>query len=379
MNDDLTFESTTDTPEQMRDGLGLPPEPVTSPVVAADTHVAEDSPAVPAADPVAAAPVEAAQETTTIPAIASTVGRARGADGKFIAAAKPADPVADALAAAKAEAETLKAKVAELEKPKAAPEAKPAPPVQPVSAPEPPSFDVDAYRDPAITAKFEKLREALGAEPQQLDDDDYTVYQSKLRAYDRQLAVLNAKEENAHERAAEQAVAAERQARSDVQRQFATFHERKLAAKARHADYDAVMERGNSIPFTGPHREAIHAAIVNSEVGGELIYRLAQEPDEVARILALPDTASVLRAVGRWEERVSATGTSASAPSGATQTGPSSIVSTAPVRPVSKAPEPQGTMLGGGSTVTVSTPETAKDYQEYKRVRAAQIRAKLGR
>ncbi len=367
---DLTFESTTDTPEQMREGMGLPAD---APVETSDEQTLTETPD-PVVEPVAEPPATAVAEAAAGSVAPTKTPRPKDpVTGKFIATPKP-DPIAEERAqrmVAETERDALKKRVEELA---AAPAAKPDP-VAP--APVVPAIDPETYQDAGVTAKFIAARTALGPEPKQEDFEDYTEFRSKERAYDRKLAALDARETDAHYNAG---VAAQRnaQAGADAAREkFATFAERQNATKARHSDFDAVMEAGKNIKVNGPYFKDIQRAIVEMEEGPEVVYYLAKNPDLIETIVNKPSIYLALAELGRVVGVATAAVSAATAPSGATQTGPTTIVTTA--KPVSKAPEPQGTVLGAGPSLTASTPENAKDYQEYKRIRESQIKARFGR
>lgn len=390
MENEIVMESTTDTPAQMREGLGLAPEPVAD-TVAADTPstptvAGSPSPAIASEPAVAAAPESAS------PALPR-----RGPDGKFIAVSKiaptvaapaPAAPVVfddpilierAARTVAEGERDALKRRLDELT---VTPAATKPPPVAepPPAAPEP--FDLDTFRDPAITAAFQAKYDALGKKPQQEDFDDYTEYGDKKDDWIEARATLKAQELDRHRRAGEATVAARQDAQRAVAAQFSSHKERSIAAKARHADYDAVMLAGEQIPFRGrPFADLIQAQLVKSEYGGEMVYEFAKAPAELEKLMALPDEASVVKAIGRWEERIAVTMTdNATAPAGATQSGPVTSVAAPPAAaPVSRAPEPQGTMLGGSASTASTNLEKVKSQQEYNALRNQQERAKRGR
>jgi hypothetical protein len=392
MSDDLVMESTSDTPEQIREGMGLPKvDPAPAP--------AAESPAAPAADAAAdtttTAPAAAAEAVAEPPATETetAVGeeastQARGPDGKFVAAPKrkpvAAQPRIDELTrekneeraqrlALEAERDALKRRLDELAAGQPAP--KPAA-AEPTIAPE-------DFRSPVITAQFQTRRAALGAEPKQEDFEDFTEFRRAERAYDRKHAALDAEETFAHQRAAERASIAAQDATRAAQQRFTTYNERVAAAKARHADYDQVMQAGMAIPFKGrPYADDIQQAILDSEQGPEIVYHLASHPEELARLQALPSVHAAMVELGTIAAAIRAQ-PPANAPAGATQTGPTTAVTppaTQASRPPSRAPEPQGTALGGSTTTApLKLDDPNISQAEYNRRRDAEIRARRGR
>jgi hypothetical protein len=371
-DNDLTFESTTDTPEQMREGMGLPAESATTTVVEAGAPDTADL----AADP---APVAATDVTTTDtpaePVVAKPTRAKDPVTGKFIATPK-ADPVAEERAqrvVAETERDALKRRVEEL----AAGAPKPAP-VAP--APVVPAIDPDTYQDPGVAAKFAAARTALGQEPRQEDfdtDNAYTDFRNAQRAYDRKLAVLDAREADAHYNAGVSARTTAQAGAAAARQVFDTYEQRTVATKARHGDYDAVMEAGKNIPFTGAHRADVQRAIVEMEDGPEVVYHLAKNPELIQKIMSQPSVYLALAELGRVASVATAAVSAATAPAGATQTGPTTIVAT--TKPVSRAPEPQGTVLGSGPGLVTTDLSKVTTQAEYNRIRNAQERAKFGR
>jgi len=89
---------------------------------------------------------------------------------------------------------------------------------------------------------------------------------------------------------------AQHQTQSKVQTDWIT----KIAqAKADYSDYDTVMEDAQDIPIT----EAVQEAIQGSDLGGDIVYYLAKNPEEANRINSLSPMAAA-REIGRIESYV---------------------------------------------------------------------------
>jgi len=366
-DDDLVFESTTDSPEQIAAGLGLPaPEPP-PPSADAATAVAAAETSSEAPSPTPAAQGELfveASPAAPAPAVEAATP-ARDEKGRFVAKERPAEtPAAPDM---RAELDTLRTRLQALERP-AAP------------APTPPgteSIDRDTYRDARVTAQYDTARQALGAEPKQDDFDDYEEFRRAERAYDRKLAALDANEVYAHRAAADAEIAGQRAAYAAVRQQFETFAERQQAVKARHADFDAVMQAGMSIPFHDktPHYRLIFEELLDHPDGPETVYYINGHAEELRLVQAQPTERAAMRELQALIGRARATAATTTAPVGATQAGPAVARFPTANTPRSRAPEPQGTAMGGGPSLgTATTPETARDYQEFKRLRNEQIR-----
>lgn len=124
-----------------------------------------------------------------------------------------------------------------------------------------------------------------------------------------------------------------------------TFAERQATAKTTIADYDAVVSAAD-VPIAAHLGEAI----LDSDRGPELVYHLAKNPAEAARLSALSPMAAA-RELGRLE----ATLGQPSAP---------------PAKPVTKAPAPMKPTAGTGGTAT--TDPARMSHEEYRAFRAKQ-------
>jgi hypothetical protein len=140
----------------------------------------------------------------------------------------------------------------------------------------------------------------------------------------------------------------------------ANYNERTADTRAQHADFDAVV--GQDLPVS-PVMEHV---ILTSEVGPEISYYLGQHPDECAALAAIsgPDA---IRAMGKLEARVEATLESAGTSPAPTPSRPSTSKAPPPITPVRAA-----------STASTLDPEKM-DYQQYKKYREDQERARGGR
>jgi len=145
----------------------------------------------------------------------------------------------------------------------------------------------------------------------------------------------------------EERYAREAQERQRQQR-MTSFEATTKAATEKHADYYDVVGRdfGRAAALcTQPMQEAI----LTSDVGGELAYHLASNPDEARRIAAL-DPISQVRALGRLEGRLAE-----------------------PAKPIPKtatdapAPTPQSRGAGGRFSVAPDTSDFSAFEKQYGR------------
>lgn len=154
----------------------------------------------------------------------------------------------------------------------------PKPPPEPPADPRPlrDSFDSPEAYDAAIEGWGARVAERAGTEA-------------------REAATREARE--AAEKTAKDAADAVQ--RADVEALAATWSDRYTAAKAKWSDYDEVAGR-DDITISTPMAEAI----MRSEVGPDVAYHLGKNPEEAARIAALPTVGAQLFEMGRLAERV---------------------------------------------------------------------------
>lgn len=123
-----------------------------------------------------------------------------------------------------------------------------------------------------------------------------------------------------------------------------TFVERQTAAKTSIPDYDAVVSAAD-VPIS----RHVEEVILDSDKGPELVYHLAKNPAEAARISALSPLAAA-RELGRIEATLG-------------QAAPAT-------KPVTKAPAPMKPTSGNGSSPT--TDPSKMSHEEYRAYRAKQ-------
>ncbi|NYS10330.1 capsid scaffolding protein [Xanthomonas phage PBR31] len=172
-----------------------------------------------------------------------------------------------------------------------------------------------------------------------VSDEDYQEALTDWKV-DQKLAERQQQEQQARLEAAQQALAD-------------NWQKRLAAAKADLTDFDEVV--GKSEVDLPNH---LYVAVVESEVGPQLAYYLAQNPDE-ARLLRGMSPTSALRMLGKLEDRLSQ------------KDEPVREDKPAPVTPEkSKAPPPIDPLKDASSPV--EKPTEKMTYQEYKAYRQAQ-------
>ena len=147
---------------------------------------------------------------------------------------------------------------------------------------------------------------------------------------------------------------AQRQQEAQAQR-ISGWHERVGQFKTTATDFEDALDAVSHIPIP----PVLQQALISSEDGPRLAYELARHPDVLEKITRL-DPLAQLTALGKFEASLS-----------------TAAVQAAPPRrpPVSQAPppiRPVGQGASNGSTV----PFDQMSYQDYKRARERQIKAR---
>ena len=309
--------------------------------------------AVPAPPPVVPETPEATPESTTT--------RPRDEQGRFVATDE-APPV-------EAAAETP---AAEGEEPAPEPETPPETPAETPAKKGSPQARINQAvakqreaerRMAAVEAELQALKAKLATpepapppEPAKAHDgppkeEDYEKWEDYVRAdvvYNTRQEVLRLQKE------AEEKSAAEKR-QQETQAVLAEHAKRVEKGRAAHADWEEVV--GNPRIKTSPPMED---SILYSPVGEEVMYYLGKNPDEAARIYALPP-ALALKEMGKVEARVEAA---------LTKTGPAAR------GPAVRTPPPI-VPVGGGSHISTLDPEqmTPLEYHKWRN----EQRAKQGR
>lgn len=336
-DDDLIMESTTDSPEQIAEGLGVTldvsdavneaidgVEPVAE---GAEEPVAEATEEVTEPEPVA----EVTEHPAKVAAPRAPRGQKKSVDGAAAAARRKA--AAD-IKVLEAENQALKDRLAVLAAGKEpAPIAAAAPP--PTVAP-PVVIPASAVPDthPEVAAVLAEIA-ALGAKPKQADFADYDEFEEKKDAWIEQRGALRGKAESVRMDVARRASIEQAEANRAAAVTAKAFDKTVEAAKARHADYDEAMERTKT---EGLHvSRDVGVALMESPIGADVMYYLASNPTEVHRINALSPARQIAE-IGILEGRIAAS----------LRQQP-----TTPTRPaarVTKAPDPQNVVLGDFSS-----------------------------
>jgi hypothetical protein len=149
-------------------------------------------------------------------------------------------------------------------------------------------------------------------------------------------------------------LAQETRQRTDAQTKYSQSVQ---AAKAAHADYEAVVARDL------PINQVIWDIVTTDEQGGEILYQLASQPTELARIAALPAEKSAVE-LGKFlakAEPLKSTKADYKAPE------PKAPKLAEPITPVVSG-------AGKGNPVDLADIAETGNYEEFRRVRQEQIK-----
>lgn len=143
---------------------------------------------------------------------------------------------------------------------------------------------------------------------------------------------------------------------TEQERLFKAHTERVKAFAEKTEDFQEVLEAVDDVPVSA----AVQEIIVSSENGPELMYALAKDRDEYARICKLPPLAAA-RAIGKIEEKLSAK------TSEAKKTEPKKLT---------QAPKPIAPVGGNKGSVAKSIDDPDLPFPEYVKLRREQERRK---
>ena len=150
---------------------------------------------------------------------------------------------------------------------------------------------------------------------------------------------------------------AAKQAEEEERREvFDTYEVRKAEAAERHEDWEEIkaeLEAGN-YPISFPATNAI----IESEIGPEIAYYLAKNPEELERINDITSALSVAREIGKIEAKLSAQ----------TSESPKKVIRTNAPKPI--------TPVGGSTKRTVSIDDPNVSTEDYYEARKAMRRGR---
>ncbi len=361
-DDDLVMESTTDSPEQIAEGLeielqagdeGATEGDVTDPAVEVDEPALTepegeaDDAVVPEVTPApakqVAAKAKAAGEKTPRP-------RSKAVDGAAAAARRKAEARQAVL---EAENEALRERLAtSVGLPRVSAAVTPVrPPAARIVKPEeiPDTHPELRAIDAALTA--------LGEKPKQDDFDDFAKFEEARDTYIENRATLRAEKTAVRKDVARQETISLDDANRAAAQTASAFEVSVKAARERHDDYEDLMDAARKRGLQVSNDAG--TAIMESEVGGDLAYYFAKYPAEVDRLNTLSPHRQVVE-VGKIEARIQA------AVSAQKVKEPSRSTAR-----MTRAPEPQRTFVGdlpsAGATKDLNDPSLS--LAEYNRLR----------
>lgn len=146
---------------------------------------------------------------------------------------------------------------------------------------------------------------------------------------------------------------AARSQREAAQKTAENWKTRSADARTAHPDYDQVLAEAESTPIS----RAMHETIAESDLGPELVYFLAKNPDDAARIAKLPPLAAA-REIGKLEATLSAK--------------PEKPAAAAPAKPLPKPPKAVG---GGHAPAAIDLNDPDLSMKDFKREAARLLAA----
>lgn len=202
--------------------------------------------------------------------------------------------------------------------------------------------EVAERRAQELTQKYEPPKTEPDPEPQLSQFNDVNEYSKALKEWSADKAL--------RDKAAEEAQARETEENA---KRVKAWQERQTEARKTLTDYDAKIAASN-VKVSNPLRDAI----VESDVGPQLLYHLAENPDVAERLNKLSN-ASALRELGKLEAKLG----------GGEPVKAEVQKHTTPVAEISKAPAPITPLKGSSAIDTVDTSKLS--YQDWKKRRMA--------
>ena len=153
-------------------------------------------------------------------------------------------------------------------------------------------------------------------------------------------------QESLNQRSAMQMVAAKEAAQAVQSEGLA---ESVAAFRAVQQDFDTVVNSVADVPASA----TLKRLIVESEIGGPLMYELAKDRQELLRLNTLSDI-QLVKAIGVMEHNISSRAST-----------PAAVVANKPQVPVSRAPAPV-TPVGGSTAGIIAEDPNTMSYEQYK-------------
>ncbi|MEN6537794.1 MAG: hypothetical protein ABFD89_29350 [Bryobacteraceae bacterium] len=182
--------------------------------------------------------------------------------------------------------------------------------------------------------------------PKPEDFESYDEYEVAAAEYQEKLIDWKVDQRIARKAEQDSETAGQAKVREHQKAVAEAFQAQSEAARGKHEDFDEVLE-ANEQELPGH----VMQTILESEVGAEMAYYLGTHPDELTAIADMNPLKAV-KALGVIETKLSPTA----------NRRPNTSKAPAPVRPV-----------GGGKSAV--TPESAENFEDYKRLRRQQEQA----
>lgn len=200
----------------------------------------------------------------------------------------------------------------------------------------------------ALRSKYEPPKsDELGPEPQVAQFTDVNEYAKALKDWTAEKTLQDKAKKDTEERQAKERETA-----------AAEWAKRQSAFKAETTDYEKMI--GESDVKVS---DQVRDAIIDSDVGPQILYHLAQHPEEAQKIAGLT-VAGALRAIGRLEAAISGG-----------KSSEKTVEAKTPIVEISKAPAPITPLKGASAPVVSLTGSDdvpkSMSYEDWKALRKA--------
>lgn len=238
-------------------------------------------------------------------------------------------------------------------------------------------FDVLTARAKRAEAESAELRRKLAeqesatkaaaptrAKPTQADtNSDGSLKYATYEDYIEDLADWKAEQRLASHTAEQQKAESERKAKEKLSTLEASYHQRIDAAREKYADFDEIALAKDSPIAAIPEGSAMDAYILNSEQVGDLLYHLAQNPDDIERIAALQPMQQVAE-LAKLEVRLASAAPDTDEDEEDEDDAAPAAKPQKPAAPVSKAPPPVQPVRKSGPQARAFNPNDPRNDTE---------------
>jgi hypothetical protein len=215
---------------------------------------------------------------------------------------------------------------------------------------------LDANKAPAEKQEPKPQVASADVEPD-VNDPKFETYGDYLKALAR-WEIRQSKQE-------EETKAKQEQAKAKFTEKVTNFEGRVAAFMKANPDFEDVIEAADEPPMAPHILIEFNEHVTDSESGPEILYWLAKNPDDYARICAMTDPRAVARELGKIEARLE-------------KSEPSPTEESKPIKQTTKAPPPPTPLKGSATVAKKSSLEIAASgsQAEYEAARKKEMALK---